>query len=326
MTARTARCLCRTALGLAFAALASLALAAQAEESWPRQVDNFNGPLRLEHPPQRIVSTSVTLTGSLLAIDAPVIASGATAPNNRFADGQGYFRQWGEVAAQRQVKRLYIGEANAEAVAAQAPDLIVVSASGADSALALYEQFSSIAPTLVINYDDHSWEEVVQQLGRATGHEAQAAQRIEDVAARVTALKGRLQLPAQPVSAFVYNAPARQANLWTAASAQGRLLQSLGFTLAQPPADLPALASMGKRKDILQLGGEHLAAGLTGQTWLLFAGETADAEAVKANALLAHLPAVREQRVYALGADTFRLDYYSAGHLLDRLEAQFAAH
>ncbi len=40
----------------------------------------------LESQPQRIVSTSVTLTGSLLAIDAPVIASGATTPNNRVAD------------------------------------------------------------------------------------------------------------------------------------------------------------------------------------------------------------------------------------------------
>jgi ABC-type Fe2+-enterobactin transport system substrate-binding protein len=36
---------------------------------------------KLIQAPTRIVSTSVTLTGSLLAIDAPVIASGATAPN-----------------------------------------------------------------------------------------------------------------------------------------------------------------------------------------------------------------------------------------------------
>ena len=45
-------------------------------------------------PPQRIVSTSVTITGTLLAIDAPVVASGATSPNPLVADKQGFFTQW----------------------------------------------------------------------------------------------------------------------------------------------------------------------------------------------------------------------------------------
>ena len=60
---------------------------------WPRQVTDSRGVHTLEHKPTRIVSTSVTLTGSLLAIDAPVIASGATTPNNRVADAQGFLRQ-----------------------------------------------------------------------------------------------------------------------------------------------------------------------------------------------------------------------------------------
>ncbi|ETD64830.1 Fe2+-enterobactin ABC transporter substrate-binding protein, partial [Escherichia coli] len=108
----------------------------------------------LESQPQRIVSTSVTLTGSLLAIDAPVIASGATTPNNRVADDQGFLRQWSDVAKERKLQRLYIGEPNAEAVAAQMPDLILISATGGDSAMPLYDQLSTIAPTLIINYDD----------------------------------------------------------------------------------------------------------------------------------------------------------------------------
>lgn len=57
---------------------------------WPRQITDSRGTHTLESQPQRIVSTSVTLTGSLLAIDAPVIASGATTPNNRVADDQGF--------------------------------------------------------------------------------------------------------------------------------------------------------------------------------------------------------------------------------------------
>ena len=41
------------------------------------------------------------------------------------------------------------------------------------------------------------------------------------------------------------------------------------------------------------------------------------------NPLLAHLPAVQNKRVYALGTETFRLDYYSATLLLQRLSALF---
>ncbi|SPX11400.1 ferrienterobactin-binding periplasmic protein [Escherichia coli] len=42
-----------------------------------------------------------------------------------------------------------------------------------------------------------------------------------------------------------------------------------------------------------------------------------------ANPLLAHLPAVQNKQVYALGTETFRLDYYSAMQVLDRLKALF---
>ncbi|MEH3023384.1 MAG: Fe2+-enterobactin ABC transporter substrate-binding protein [Pseudomonas oryzihabitans] len=291
---------------------------------WPRQISADGSQLTLPAKPQRIVSTSVTLTGSLLAIGAPVVASGATSPNNRFADDQGFLRQWGAVAKQRDVKRLYIGEANAEAVAAEAPDLILVSAAGNDSALRLVDQLEAIAPVLVVGYDNRSWQQVVELLGQATGREDAAAGVVADFARRVTDLKARLRLPPQPVSAFVYNPATRQANLWTAASSQGQLLESLGFRLAELPAGLTTSHSQGQRHDILQLAGENVAAGLNGQTFLLFAADAKEAEAVRTNPLLAHLPAVKDNRVEALGAETFRLDPYSANLLLDRLEQRYA--
>lgn len=313
---------CRRTLlasGLAIFGISS-ALAAD----WPRQITDRRGSHTLESQPLRIVSTSVTLTGSLLAIDAPVVASGATTPNNRVADGQGFLRQWSDVAKARKLSRLYIGEPSAEAVAAQMPDLILISATGGDSAMTLYDQLSTIAPTLIINYDDKSWQALLTQLGEITGHEKQAAERIAEFDKKLAALKEKMKLPPQPVTALVYTAAAHSANIWTKESAQGQLLEQLGFTLADLPGGLHASQSQGKRHDIVQLGGENLAAGLNGQSLFLFAGDQKDADAINANPLLAHLPAVEGKRVYPLGTETFRLDYYSAVLVLQRLAALFA--
>ncbi|EPJ0593073.1 Fe2+-enterobactin ABC transporter substrate-binding protein [Enterobacter roggenkampii] len=300
-----------------------LGLTSAAAADWPRQVTDSRGVHTLESKPTRIVSTSVTLTGSLLAIDAPVVASGATTPNNRVADGQGFLRQWGDIAKQRKVARLYIGEPSAEAVAAQMPDLILISATGGDSALALYDQLSAIAPTLIINYDDKSWQALLTQLGTITGHEKQAAGRIAAFDTQFAQVKQQMTLPPQPVNAIVYTAAAHSANLWTAESAQGKLLHQLGFTLADLPAGLQTSTSQGKRHDIIQLGGENLATGLNGEGLFVFAGDEKDVAAIYANPLLAHLPSVKNKRVWALGTETFRLDYYSAMLVLQRLNAMF---
>ena len=56
-------------------------------------------------------------------------------------------------------------------MAAEAPDLILVSAAGNDSALRLVDQLKAIAPVLVVGYDNRSWQQVVELLGQATGRE-----------------------------------------------------------------------------------------------------------------------------------------------------------
>ncbi|MBN0683843.1 ABC transporter substrate-binding protein, partial [Pseudomonas aeruginosa] len=104
---------------------------------------------------------------------------------------------------------------SAEAVAAQMPDLILVSATGGDSALPLYDQLKTIAPTLVINYDDKSWQTLLTQLGQITGHEQQASARIADFNKQLVSLKEKMKLPPQPVTALVYTAAAHSANIWT---------------------------------------------------------------------------------------------------------------
>jgi len=294
-----------------------------AESGWPRTLITARGPVTLAHPPARIVSTSVTLTGTLLAIDAPVIASGSTSRNSTVADEQGFFTQWSQEAKARHLKSLYITEPNAEAIAAEVPDLIVIAATGGDSALKLYDQLSAIAPTLVIDYGDKSWQQLAQLLGKATGHEADAQRRIDGFGQRVAAVKQAINLPPQPVSALVYYQDGRGVNLWTDASAQGKLLSELGFTLATLPDSVTPQTSMGKRNDIIQLSGENMASGLNGNTLLLFSADDRTVKEVSANPFLQHLDAVQQQRVYAMGPDTFRLDYYSASNMLNSIERHF---
>ena len=300
--------------------------AAHAVEGWPRHIHDSNGDVTLTAPPKRIVSTSVTLTGSLLAINAPVIASGATAPRSRIADDQGFLLQWSDIAKQRQLQRLYIGTPDLEAIAMQSPDLIIVSANGADSALKLKDQLSQIAPTLVINYDNAAWQDITRQLGKATGHEADAAARIAEYETALTQVRAHITLPPQPVSAFTWpQGQQNSANLWTPSSAQGHLLEDVGMTLASVPPELADFHQMGKRHDIQPVGGERLADALTGKTWLIFAANDDTAHTVRQHPFLSHSEAVQQGRVFALGTDTFRLDYYSAMHVLARLSAQFSS-
>lgn len=290
---------------------------------WPRTLQTPQGPLTLQQQPQRIVSTSVTLTGTLLAINAPLVGSGATARRTSVADDRGFFTQWSQVASERGLQPLYVSEPNAEAIAAAAPDLIVIAATGGDSAVKIQEQLVAIAPVLVVDYGDKSWQQLAAQLGAATGHEADAKRVSERFAQRVQRVKQAITLPPQPVSALVYYEDGRGVNLWTPASAQGKLLTELGFSLAMPPAEVHGGSSMGRRNDIIQLSGETMAAGITGQSVLLFATDDDTVAKVLSNPFLAALPPVIAKRVWAFGPDTFRLDYYSASNLLERIEQRF---
>lgn len=292
-----------------------------AESSWPRTVETEQGAVEIPSQPERIVSTSVTLTGSLLAIDAPVVASGATAANTAVADGQGFFTQWGEIAADRGVVPIAGTDIDVEKVIGQDPDLIVVAKTGADSAVDLYDQLSAVAPTIVIDYGNKTWQEVTEILGDATGHESEAASVVSTFEETVENAKSAMTLPPQPTTAMVYNGP-EGANVWTEESAQGKLLNELGFTSAEIPASALGDTSMGARKDIVQISPENYSRAFTGATVILVNADESNVTEYLADPLLAQTAAVLEKHVYAVGLDTFRLDYYSATNFVERLQEQ----
>jgi ferric enterobactin transport system substrate-binding protein len=198
-----------------------------------------------------------------------------------------------------------------------------VSATGGDSARKIYDQLSQIAPTLLISYDDKDWQTIATQLGAMTGHEQDAAAAIKDFSNKLSTTKQKIHLPPQPTTAMVYYEDNSGANVWTANSAQGRLLLDLGFTLATIPDAAKGDTSMGIRKDITQLTGEKFSEGLQGKTMLLFTADDSTVAKVKNNKFLQQNPAISGNRVYAVGFDTFRIDYYSASNMLKRIEQHF---
>ncbi|MGO1948358.1 MAG: Fe2+-enterobactin ABC transporter substrate-binding protein [Mycobacteriaceae bacterium] len=290
---------------------------------WPRTVEFENGEVEIPEQPENIVSTSVTLTGSLLAIDAPVVGSGATGANTDLADENGFFTQWGDVAEERDVESLYNGEPDVESIATQDPDLIVVSSSGQHSASQIVDQLEDIAPTVVIDYGSQDWQGVATQLGEATGLEDRAKDAIDDFDTEIAGIADSITVPDGPVSSFVYQDAQSGANVFTRESAQNRLLEELGFTIADLPENVQGEESMGSRGDIIQVARENLSEVLNGETIFAIAGDDGVAEEIKDDSGLRGNDAVSDGEVYALGDDTFRLDAYSSMNMATKIQEIF---
>lgn len=304
--------------------------------SWPRTVDSLvvnNGEvtgdteeIEITEQPKNIVSTSVTLTGSLLAMDAPIKATGGAAAGG-LADEQGFFLQWADEAAEQGVESLYNLEVDVEAIAAQDPDMIVVSASGQDSAVAEYDKLSAIGvPVVVVDYSDQGWDEIMSLLAEATGHEKDAAEAIQQYEDRLEEVTKAIELPEQPTN-FVMPLPGdRGLNFWSAESAQGQLLEDIGFEVAVPDEEIVDTAGpRGARKDVKTVVPENAPKAITGETVLTMSTTGGDpVEELKNNPLLANNPAIANDAIYLLSPELFRLDFYSAMMMLDELEKHFA--
>lgn len=305
---------------LSLALLCAVPLSAVAE-GWPREIAQPHGPLTLQSAPVRVVSTAPSLTGILLAIDAPLIATGA-AVKGTLTDDHGFFTQWSRLAHERGVQQLYPNlQFDLESLIASDPDLVVVSASGGDSILPHVADLSSLGlSVLVVDYSTHSWEEQARILGRATGREAEADSVIADFTARLQAAKEKLAGLDGSASIVSYNF-AGTYSVGKPSSTQGKLLTQLGFRLEGLPRSMAGAVTRSGDFDFVSL--ENLPAAITGDRVFLLSGTPETVEAFKADPVLATLPAVRSGQVYPLGPTSFRIDYYSGLALIDTVLQAF---
>ena len=315
-----------TAAGSAGASGAASA-GASAEATWPVTIKGDDGvDVEIKSEPKSIVSTSVTLTGSLLAVDAPVVASTPAKKKDEKTDDNGFFTQWSKQATDKGVKAIDGTEDNlAQTVAGDNPDLIIVAKTGQDSAVKVVDSLRQLeVPVLVIDYGSHSWQDVTKTLGQATGRQAKADSVVKDYTTKAEKTKSAISVPQGSTSVFtVPGDGTKGANAFTEEAPQVQLLKDLGFTIATVPDDVKGDQSMGERKDIVQLSPENVQAGLTGENWVVIAADETAKTAVTSNETFSSAAPVTGGKVQYMPPSSFRLDYYSALEMLDAVQKAY---
>lgn len=288
---------------------------------WPRTIEHELGTVEIASVPQAIVSTSVVLTGSLLAIGAPVIGSGGTAPNIPSTDANGFFLHWSEVADERGVEGLYANsELDLEAVQAAGADLIIISPIGGDSTADQFDQLDQIAPTVAVDYNSHAWEDVTTTLGEILGLEDAAAKTLEDYATALAEIKEQITPPEEPVQVIAYQGE-HGAAFALPDGPHARLLAELGITVADLPEGIEPEQGRG---DVSFVSTEVAVANLTASDVLVMSADEDTVASMTADPLYANVPALTGGRLVALGLPSFKLDYYSALDMAEHVKATYA--
>lgn len=292
-----------------------------ASGAWPREITHDAGVTTLLAEPLRIVSTSPSITGTLLAVNAPVVATSA-AFVTEMTDNKGFFAQWADVADERGVEVAYPNlDLDLDAVDALEPDLIIGAVSGGDTVLEQYEQLSDIAPTVLLNYANPSWQELTLAIGEITGREEEAEQVLADFNAFLAEQASALSLPPQPVTILSYLG-SEGGWVLDADSQHATLLTELGFDYRE----VSEVEDSKSRQGLTVVSPENLSAVLTDSRtiFLLPSGGPVPLADFLADPLLGTLPAVKDKQVYSFGEQSFRLDYYSARNTVRHLVETFS--
>ncbi len=283
------------------------------EGQWPRTFVNSDGTTTvIPHKPQKILSTTTTVTGTLIAIDAPVVASSVA------GDGK-FFAQWEEIAKKRNIQELWaVGSVDTEMAYAVMPDLIVVAATGGDSVYDLVSELQMIAPVIVVDYGAQTWQELAVKLGFATGREAFVEQKITEFNNYIDSVK--LNLPDTQANIISYNGPGIANAIAKVTGPHSELLHSLGIDIENAKDEWETFTD--KRSDFVRVHYETLTMLKAPMTFVIVADDN-KAQKVMDDPVLVNLPSVKKHQVYPLGPHSFRIDYYSSIEIVELLKKQF---
>ncbi|BDR16649.1 Fe2+-enterobactin ABC transporter substrate-binding protein [Vibrio sp. STUT-A11] len=287
--------------------------AAVSESQWPRTFINADGSTtQIPRKPQKILSTTTTVTGTLVAIDAPVVAS-STAGDGKF------FAQWADIAKQRNIEQLWaVGSVDTEMAYAVMPDLIVVAATGGDSVMDLVPELKLIAPVIIVDYGAQTWQELAVKLGFATGREDFVEQKIAQFNDYLKNVK--LNLPDTRANIIAYNGPGIANVIAKETGPHSELLHSLGFEIEGAKSEWETFSD--KRSDFVRAHYETLTMLKAPMTFVIVADDS-KAQTVMNDPVLVNLPSVQKKQVYPLGLNSFRIDYYSSMEIVELMKRHF---
>nr|WP_087016944.1 Fe2+-enterobactin ABC transporter substrate-binding protein [Thaumasiovibrio subtropicus] len=282
---------------------------------WPRSFKNDDGTVTvIPKKPTRILSTSVSITGALLAIDTPVIGSATNRAGRWFA-------HWSEIADERGVEPLWpAGTIDIELVYALNPDLIIVSLGGADAVLEHVALLQEIAPTIVLSYGNQSWQSLAVKLGEATGTESRVSEQITAFNDYLVASRNKLTLPEGKVNIVGYFGPGTENAISPRNSSHAQVLTALGFDVEEPNPDWHNRD--GEVLDFLRVHYETLTE-LTAPTTFLLGEDDAGARKMLRDPVMVNVPSVKAGQVYGLGKNSFRIDYFSALEMVDLIVKRY---
>ncbi|MCZ4307767.1 Fe2+-enterobactin ABC transporter substrate-binding protein [Vibrio atlanticus] len=285
------------------------------QNTYPKTFINADGSQTvLPSKPTRILSTSVTISGTLLAIDAPLAATALT------YEGK-FFSQWADIAEQRSVEKAWpAGSVDLESAYIYEPDLIVVAWRGGDSARDQIAEFKQIAPTIILDYTAQSWQDLALRLGQATGLEEQAQQKISQFELFVNQSKNKLQIPEGETNIVAYFGPGATNAIALEDGVHADLLTDLGFKMEVQNRQWHD--NTVPLSDFMRVHFELLTQLKADTTFLLEASDDS-ANRFMHDPILINLPSVQNKQVFGLGENSFRIDMYSATEIVNDIVQLF---
>lgn len=148
-------------------------------ETFPTTVETTYGEVTIPAEPERVVALTAQAAGDLLALGITPVAVQSDTPD--FFDWYPWLE--GEIEEVTLSRDLFADSAaNAEAIAALDPDLIVA-ANWQVPDQAAFERLSQIAPTVgsVGDASNTDWDTFLLHIGSAVGRQAEAEQLVDDV-------------------------------------------------------------------------------------------------------------------------------------------------